>query len=343
MHETASAATKAAPPAPLAVLRPASPAEVEAWCKAFGEPPSVPRQRGQTPEAAWETHNAYMDKLKEAFARSFGRTPTGQQSRDVRLLTFAEGGTRQALTQTAKRLERHWARASWGMTVVYLPTRAAKREYEACRDAVRQAHQVCDSALEALGAASEPVRELLLRAARDRGDQPGGVVPALSAIFSMKSQLSMDAPLKRNLRNLRLMPNINIRDPLDEAVRSRFAEARRGLQTKLLVQGVADHPVIAAYNTALETALEVVVSALHRINSIYTALWQQGERIVVLLQAKGEYRDPNDLTVQLRGREAQVRGVPVVRVTFERSQAREQLLQTAGQAYHDQVQTDAIN
>ena len=60
---------------------------------------------------------------------------------------------------------------------------------------------------------------------------------------------------------------------------------------------------------------------------------------MVLLQAKGEYRDPNDLTVQLRGREAQDRGVPVVRVTFERSEAREQLLQTGGQAYHDQTDT----
>ena len=129
-------------------------------------------------------------------------------------------------------------------------------------------------------------------------------------------------------------------DPPDEAVRSSLAEARRDLQAKILaVPGAAEQPVIAAYNAALE----VVATILHRLNAAYTALWQQGERIVVLLQAKGEYRDPNDRTVRLRGREAQVRGVPVVRVTFERSRDRERLLQTAGQAYHDHFQTDTLN
>ena len=347
MRETASAA-----------LRPASPAEVEAWRKAFGKPPSVPRQRGQTPKAAWQAHNAYMDKLRDAFTQSFGRTPTGQQSHDIPLLTFAEGRTRQVLTQTAKRVERYWELASWDMTAIHLPTCATKREYETCHDAVQQADQSWDSAHETLDVAHGQVEELL-RAARGWAGQSSSADDALHAVILMQLKIEEDYPfdeeewsefahdlrksnqrvelelfrIRRSIRRIR-------RNPRNEAVWSSFAEACRSLQTKLLtVQGVADHPVIAAYNTALD----VVVSTRHRLEAAYTALWQQGERIVVLLHAKGEYRDPDDLTIRLRGRDAQVRGVPIVRVTFERSESRERLLQTAGQAYHDQVQTDALS
>ena len=308
MRETASAA-----------LRRASPAEEEAWCKAFGEWPREPRQRGQAWGAALETHEAYMDKLQDAFAQSFGRTPTGQQSHDVGLLSFAEGRTRQVLAQTAKRVERYWELASWGTTAIYLPTRAVRREYAACHDAVQQADQAWDSACEGLNAAGEPVEEML-RAARDGADQ-SGIADDLFELILLRLTMQEDEHV--------------LFDRLDE-----FDDARRDYQAKLLaVPGAADQPVIAAYNAALET----VATTLHRLNAAYTALWQQGERIVVLLYAKGEYRDPNDLTVRLTGRAAQARGVPVVRVTFERSKEREQLLQTAGQAYHDQFQTDAIS
>ena len=314
MRETASAA-----------LRRASPAEEAAWCKAFGAPPSVPRQRGQIWGAAWQKHGAYMDKLQDAFAQSFGRTPTGQQSHDIPLLSFAEGRTRQVLTQTAKRVERYWELASWHMTAIHLPAMVAKREYDACRDAVRQEDKAWDSALEALGAAGEPVEELL-RAAPNGADQSG---------------IADDALFDVSLMQLKLMfRRDSLFKLLDEAERQRFDDARRDCQAKLLAaQDAANQSVIAAYNDALEK----VATTLYRFNAAYTALWQQGERIVVLLHAKGEYRDPNDLTVRLMGRAAQVRGVPVVRVTFERSKARERLLQTAGQAYHDQVQTDVIS
>ena len=206
------------------------------------------------------------------------------------------------------------------MTAVYLPTRAVKREYDACRDAVLQAHQAWDSALEALDAAGEPMEELL-RAARDGEDQPVSTDDALFELILLRLKMQEDEHV--------------LFDRLDE-----FDDARRDYQAKILaVPGAANQPVVAAYNAALE----VVATTLHQLKAAYTALWRQGERIVVLLHAKGEYRDPDDLTVRLRGREAQVRGVPVVRATFERSKARERLLQTAGQAYHDQVQTDAIS
>lgn len=39
----------------------------------------------------------------------------------------------------------------------------------------------------------------------------------------------------------------------------------------------------------------------------------------------------------------EVRGVPVVRVTFEWSEYRERQLQTVGQAYHDHFQSDALS
>ena len=309
MRETASAA-----------LRWASPAEVEAWCQAFGEQPSVPRQRGQTWGADSQTHEAYMDKLRDAFAQSFGRTPTGQQSHDIPLLSFAEGRTRQVLTQTAKRVERYWEFESWHMTAIHFPTTVAKREYDARHDAVQQADQAWDAALEALDAAGELVEELL-RASRDGADQPGSAHDALFDVILMRLRLDHSGPF-------------------DEAQRCTFDDTRRDYQAKILaVPGAADQPVIAAYNTALE----VVVTTRHQLDAAYTALWQQGKRMVLLLHAKGEYRDPDDLTVRLTGRAAQDRGVPVVRVTFERSKARERLLQTAGQAYHDQVQTDALS
>ena len=338
MRETASA-----------VLRWASPAERDAWCKAFGHPSSVPRQRGQTPKAAGRMHQAYMEKLEDAFGRSFGRAPTGQQSHDVPLLSFAEGGTRQVLTQTAKRLGRHWARASWYLTAVYLPTRAAKREYDVCHDAVQQADRAWDSALAALDAAGEPVRELL-HATRDEADRSGGAEDAFVHVSLMRLMIEDEVDeaewsnftrdLRRSNQGVRLELIRSRRNPFNEAARSSFTEACRALQARLLaVPGVAGHPAIAAYNDALE----VVPTTRHRLDTVYTALWQQGERIVVLLSAKGEYRDPNDLTVRLRSREAQVRGVPVVRVTFERSESRERLLQTGGQAYHDHFQTDTLS
>ena len=316
MRETASAA-----------LRWASLAEGAAWCKAFGEEPSVPRQRGQTWEAAWQTHEDYMDKLRDAFARSFGRTPTPQQSHDIPLLSFAEGRTRQVLTQTAKRVEGYWELASWHMTAIHLPTMIAKREYDACHDAVQQADQTWDSALEALDAAGEPVEEML-RAAREGADRPYSADDALLAVILMGMEMRP------------LFPLTDEDQRFNEAERRRFDDARRECQAKLLaVQDAANRSVIAAYNEALET----VVTTLHRLNAAYTALWQQGERIVVRLHAKGEYRDPNDLAIRLRGRAAQNHGVPVMRVTFERSKARERLLQTAGQAYHDHFQTDALS
>ena len=249
MHETASAATKAASPASLAVLRPASPAEVEAWRKAFGQPPSVPRQRGQTWEAAWQAHDAYMDKLRDAFAQSFSRTPTGQQSHDIPLLSFAEGRTRQVLTQTAKRIERYWELASWHMAAIHLPTMVAKREYDACRDAVRQAHQAWDSALEALDAAGEPMEELL-RAARDGEDQPVSRDDALFELILLRLKMQEDEHV--------------LFDRLDE-----FDDARRDYQAKILaVPGAANQPVVVAYNAALE----VVATTLHRLKAAYTAL-----------------------------------------------------------------------
>ena len=311
MRETASAA-----------LRPASLAEVEAWCKAFGEPPNEPRRRGQTAGEAWETHEAYIDKLRDAFAQSFGRTPTGQQSHDIPLLSFAEGRTPQVLTQTAKRVERHWELASWETTAIYLPTQAARREYDVCHDAVQQADTAWEAACQGLQVAGQPLEELL-RAARDGASQPSSADDALHAVILMDLEL------------LGLGNDLN--PTFDEADHRRN---RHNYQTKMrAVPSVANKPVVATYNQALE----VVTTTMHERNAAYTALWQQGERIVVLLHAKGEYRDPDDLTVRLRGREAQVRGVPIVRVTFERARAREQLLQTAGQAYHDQVQTDALS
>ena len=167
------------------VLRDSSPVERVAWCKAFGQPSSVPRQRGQTRKAAWRMHQAYRDKLRDAFAQSFGRTPTGQQSHDIPLLSFAEGRTRQVLTQTAKRVERYWELASWDMTAIHLSTTVAKREYDACHDAVQQEGQAWDSALEALYAAGESVGELL-RAARDRADQPSIAEDALFHVDLMQ-------------------------------------------------------------------------------------------------------------------------------------------------------------
>ena len=236
------------------------------------------------------------------------------------------------LTQTAKRLERHWELASWETTAIYLPTQAARREYDACHDAVQQADTAWDVACQGLQVAGQPLEELL-HAARDGASQPSSADDALRAV------MGMGMGMEKQMWLWRLFPLMHLDERFNEAKRCRFEAARRDCQAKLLtVQDVANQSVIAAYNEALK----MVATALHQLNAAYTALWQQGERIVVLLHAKGEYRDPDDLTVRLQGREAQVRGVPVVRVTFERSKAREQLLQTAGQAYHDQVQTDTL-
>ena len=64
-------------------------------CRALGELLNAPRRRGHTVGEAWVTHEAYMGKLRDAFAQSFGCTPTGQQSHDVGLLSFAEGSGRR--------------------------------------------------------------------------------------------------------------------------------------------------------------------------------------------------------------------------------------------------------
>ncbi len=205
-----------------------------------------------------------MDKLRDAFAQSFSRTPTGQQSHDIPLLSFAEGRTRQVLTQTAKRVKRYWELESWDMAAIHLPTMVAKREYDACHDAVQQVDHAWDSALEALEAAMGPVEELL-RAARDGAGQPSSADNALHALILMQLMIESDSPfdeeewsnfaqdLRRSNQRVQLRLFRIRRNPLNEAVRSSFAEACRSLRTKLLtVQGVADHPVIAAYNAALD-------------------------------------------------------------------------------------------
>ena len=318
-----------------AALRRASPTEREAWREAFGEPPRVPRQRGeraQTRRAAWQMHQAYMGRLGAAFAQSYGRTPTGQQSHVIPLLSFAEGRTRRMLTQTAQRVERYWEIASWVTTTIHLPTLADRRKYASCHDAAQQADQSWDSALEALETARTPVERMLhpaLRAARGRANPvQSNANDAFMAVVGMVL----------DVRPLHPFTYLDYR--FSEAKRQSFDDARRDCQAKLLaVQDRENQTVIAAYNDALET----VATTLRRFNAAYTSLWQQGERIVVLLQAKGEYLDPNDHALRLRGREAQARGIPVLRVTFERSKARERLLQTAGQAYHDHFQTDAFS
>ena len=340
MRETASAAP-----------RHASPAERAAWCKAFGKQPRVPRQRGQSWKAAWQLHRAYMDRLRDAFARSFGRSPTGQQSHVIPLRSFAEGRTREVLTHTARRVERCWELASWETTAIHLPTLADRREYDACHAATQQVDQAGESVLDALDAAQGPVEELL-RAAGGGSDHPGGADDYLFHVILMKLKIESDSPfdeeewrefvheLRRSTFEVRLGQLRSRRDLLNVVVRNGFAEACRSLQTNLLaVPNMADHPTIAVYNAALEAA----VSTHHLLDAAYTALWQQGERIVVLLQVRWEYLDPNDRAVRLRGREAQVRGVPVLCVTFERSQARERLLQSAGQAYHEHLHADALS
>ena len=92
-----------------------------------------------------------------------------------------------------------------------------------------------------------------------------------------------------------------------------------------------------------EAEAEAVSKAESRVDEAMTTLHNYGEWIVVAMTAKPEYRDPQNLEARLTGNLARVKGVGVVRVTFERSETREKLLAPAGEAHYAQAQSDALS